>query len=66
MEEVGLRDVAHYRGTMSKHVESSVDMPRQDFGFGCLLDAIAERSTYIVIPPVVLLVPRDIIFKFVL
>ena len=28
MEEVGLREVAHDTGNMSKHVESSVDMAR--------------------------------------
>jgi len=65
MEEVGLREVAHDTGNMSKHVESSVDMARREFGIGCLRVGIAERSIYVVIPPGVLLVRRDIISKFV-
>jgi hypothetical protein len=44
MEEVGLLEVAHDTGNMLKHVESSVDMARQDFGIGCLGVGIAERS----------------------
>jgi hypothetical protein len=44
MEEVGLREVAHDTGIMSKHVESSVNMARQEFGIGCLGVGIAERS----------------------
>jgi len=44
MEEVGLWEVAHDTGNMSKHVESSVDMARQEFGIGCLGVGIAERS----------------------
>jgi hypothetical protein len=44
MEEVGHREVAHDTGNMSKHVESSVDMARQEFGIGCLGVGIAERS----------------------
>jgi len=66
MEEVGLREVAHDTVNMSKHVESSVDMARREFGIGCLGVGIAERSIYVVIPPGVLLVRRDIISKFVL
>jgi len=44
MEEIGLRDVAHDTGNMSKHVESSVDMARREFGIGCIGVGIAERS----------------------
>jgi hypothetical protein len=44
MEEVGLWEVAHYTGNMSKHAVSSVDMARQEFGIGCLGVGIAERS----------------------
>jgi len=66
MEEVGLREVAHDTGNMSKHVESSVDTARREFGIGCLGVAIAERSKYVVIQPGVLLVRRHTISKFVL
>jgi len=66
MEEVGLREVAHDKGNMSKHVESSVNMARREFGIGCLGVGIAERSIEVVIQPGVLLVRRDIISKFVL
>jgi len=66
MEEVGLREVAHNTGNMSKHVESSVNMARREFGIGYLGVGIAERSIWIVIPLGVLLVQRDIISKFVL
>ena len=44
MEEVGLREVSHNTGNMSKHVESSVNMARQEFGIGCLGVGIADRS----------------------
>jgi hypothetical protein len=44
MEEVRLREVAHDTGNMSKNVESSVNMARQEFGIGCLGVDIAERS----------------------
>jgi hypothetical protein len=66
MEEVRLREVAHNTGNMSKLVESSVNMARQEFGIGCLGVGIAEHSIEVVIPPRVLLVRRDIISKFVL
>jgi hypothetical protein len=66
MEEVGLREVAHDIGNMSKQNDSSVSMARREFGIGCFGVGIAERSIYVVIPPVVLLVRRDIISKFVL
>jgi len=65
MEEVRLREVAHDTGNMSKKVESSANMARREFGIGCLGVGIAERSIYVVIPPWVLLVRRDIISKFV-
>jgi hypothetical protein len=32
MEEVGLREVAHDTGNMSKLIESSVNMARREFG----------------------------------
>jgi len=44
MEEVGLREVAHDTGNMLKHVESSVNLARREFGIGCLGVGIAERS----------------------
>jgi len=66
MEEVGLMEVAHDTGNMSKHVESSVNMARREFGIGCLGVGIAERSIEVVIPPGVLLARRDIISNFVL
>jgi hypothetical protein len=44
MEEVGLQEVPHDTGNMSKHVESSVDMARREFGIGCLGVGIAEHS----------------------
>jgi len=43
MEEVGLREITHHTGNMSKHVESSVNMARREFGIGCLGVGIAER-----------------------
>jgi len=44
MEEVGLPEVAHDTANMSKHVESSVDIARRDFGIGWVGVLIAERS----------------------
>ena len=44
MEEVGLQEVAHDTGNLSKHVESSVDMVGRVFGIRCLSIGIAERS----------------------
>jgi hypothetical protein len=44
MEEVGLQEVAQDTGIMSKHVESSVDMARREFGTDSLGVAIAESS----------------------
>jgi len=44
MEEVGLGEVAQNTGNLSKQVESSVNMARQEFGIGCLGVGIAERS----------------------
>jgi hypothetical protein len=66
LEEVGLREIAHNTGNMLKHIESSVNMMRREFGIGCLGVGMAERSIYVVIPPGVLLVRRHIISKFVL
>jgi hypothetical protein len=45
MEEVGLQEVAQVTVNMSKHVKSSVDMVRREFGIGCLGVGISERST---------------------
>jgi len=44
LEEVGLREVTHDPGNMSKHLEFSMDIARQEFGIGCLGIVIAERS----------------------
>jgi hypothetical protein len=44
MDEVGLREVAHNKGNMSKHVESSVNMAPREFRIGCLGVGIAEHS----------------------
>jgi len=44
MVEVGLREVAHNTGNMSKHIESSVNMARRELSIGCLGVGIAERS----------------------
>jgi hypothetical protein len=43
-DEVGIREVTHNAVNMSKHVESSVNMPRREFGIGSLGVGIAERS----------------------
>jgi len=66
IEEVGLREIAHNTGNMSKHVEFSVNMAQQDFGIRCLGVGIAEPSIKVVIPPGVFLVRVHIICKFVL
>jgi hypothetical protein len=42
--EVGLREVAHDTGNMSKHIESSVNKARQEFVIGWFGVGIAERS----------------------
>jgi hypothetical protein len=42
MEEVGLREVAHNAGNMSKQVESPVNMVRREFSISCLRIGIAE------------------------
>ena len=44
MEEVGLREIAHNTGNMSKQVESWLDMPRREIGIGNLGVDITERS----------------------
>jgi hypothetical protein len=44
MEGVGLWEGTHDTGNMSKHIESSVNMARREFGIGCLGFVIAERS----------------------
>jgi hypothetical protein len=51
---------------MAKHVESSVNMARREFGIGCLGVRMVERFLWVVIPPGVLLVRKHIICKFVL
>jgi hypothetical protein len=66
MEVVGLGEVAHGKGNMSKHFDSSVHMARLGFGIGCLGVAIATNSIYVVIPRGVSIVRRDIISMFVL
>jgi hypothetical protein len=66
MEEVGLREIAHNTGNMTKHHESSVNMARREIGIHCLGVGIAERSILVVIPPGVFLVRMHIISKFVL
>jgi hypothetical protein len=66
MEEVGVREVAHNTGNVSKQVESSVNMARRAFGIGCPGVGIAEHSTIVVLPPGVLLVRMHIIAKIVL
>jgi len=43
MEEVGLQEIAHNTGNMSKHIESSVNMARREFGIRCLGVGIVER-----------------------
>ena len=66
MGEVRLREVAHDTGNMSKNAESSVNMARREFHTSCLGVGIAEGAIWVVIPPGMLLVRRDIISKFVL
>jgi len=41
--EVRIREVAYCTGNMSKHVESSVNMVRREFGISYLDVAIFER-----------------------
>jgi len=66
MEEVGIQEVAHNTGNMSKHIESSVNIVRREFDIGCIGVGIAERSIYVVNPPGVSLARRDIISQLVL
>ena len=51
MEEIGLGEVAHNTTNMSKHVESSVNMVRGEFGINCHGVGIAECLIFVVIPP---------------
>ena len=44
MEEVRIWEVAHEIGNMSKHVETSVNMARREFGIGSLGVGIAMHS----------------------
>ena len=44
MEEVGLREVAHKTGNVLKHVESSVNMARNEFGIHCVGDGMTEGA----------------------
>jgi hypothetical protein len=44
MEEVWLREIAHNTENMSKHVETLVNMARQEFGIGYRGVGIAELS----------------------
>jgi hypothetical protein len=66
MEEVGLREVAHKTGNVSKHVESTVNIARREFSIIFIGFGITERSMQVVIPPVVLLVRMQIISQFIL
>jgi len=66
IEEVGLREVPHNTGNVSKQVESSLNMARPQFSIGCLGVGIPQRSIWVVIPPGVNLVRMHIISKFVL
>jgi hypothetical protein len=66
MEEIGLWEVAYDIGNMVKHIESLVNMLRQEFHIGCLCGGIAEHSISVVISLWELLARRDIISNFVL
>ena len=44
LKKVGLREVAHNNGNISKHVESLVNIARLEFGIRCLVVDIAEHS----------------------
>jgi hypothetical protein len=55
MEEVGHTEVIYHIANMSKHVQSSVNMVRREFGILCLGDCTTERTMSVVIPPRVLL-----------
>jgi hypothetical protein len=44
MEKVGLWEVAHDTGNMSKHIESSVNMAGREFGIHRLGVGIRKRS----------------------
>jgi len=44
MEEVRFREVVDNTGSMSKYVQSRVNMARRKFGIGCIGVGIAERS----------------------
>jgi len=65
MEEVGLTEVSHNTGNVSKQVQSSVNIARRVFGIGYLSVGITEHSIWVVIPPRVLLVRMHIISMFV-
>jgi hypothetical protein len=66
VKKVRLREGTHNAGNVSKHVESAVNVARQQFGNGYLVGGIAELSIYVVIPAWVFLVRRVIITKCVL
>jgi len=66
IEEVGLREVAHATGNLSKQIQSSLNMARREISIGCLGVGIGELSIKVVIPPGVFLVRRDIMSKFML
>jgi hypothetical protein len=44
MREVGLQEVTYDTGSMMKHIESSVNMARHEYGIRCLGVGIVERS----------------------
>jgi len=44
VEEVGLREVDHNTGNMSKQVESFMNTAQREFSIGCLRLGVAECS----------------------
>jgi hypothetical protein len=44
MKEVRLQEVTYDTGSMMKHIESSVNMARHEYGIRCLGVGIVERS----------------------
>jgi len=44
LDEVGLREVTHKTGNMSRYIESSVNIARLEFGIPCRGVGLAERS----------------------
>ena len=65
-EEVRHQEVAHDTGNISKDVESSMNMARQEYGIELFGVRIAEHLIYVVILPGVWLGMCDIISMFIL